>query len=113
MINIYNISFLMGVLSDPTRIRIWMLLQSSEVCVCHIVSILGLANSTISEHLSNLKKADLVDVRRQGKWAYYKAITPALLPMQFTTLIQESLFQDVQIQNDLKMLQKLQGENPC
>lgn len=108
-----DISILTTAFSDSNRVRIWMLLQSQEVCVCHIVSILKLANSTISEHLSHLKKADLVTARKQGKWVYYKANATTLFITDFTTLLQGILVQDKQIQADQKTLQKVLGENAC
>lgn len=110
---IKDISILTAAFSDPNRIRIWMLLQSQEICVCHIVSVLKLANSTISEHLSHLKKADLVTARKQGKWVYYKAITSTPFITDFTTLLQKTLVQDKQIQTDRITLQSVLGENAC
>ena len=56
---------------DPTRARILKLLEQGELCVCEVMEILSLGQSTVSEHLSQLKKAGLVSSRRQGRWAYY------------------------------------------
>ena len=59
-------------LSDGQRVRILMLLRGGELCVCRIVEVLALAPSTISKHLSLLSEADLVEVRKDGRWAYYR-----------------------------------------
>lgn len=59
-------------LADPQRVRILLLLRGGELCVCQIVEVVGLAPSTISKHLSLLADAGLVDVRKQGRWAYYR-----------------------------------------
>ena len=59
-------------LADEPRIRILMLLESGELCVCQIVAVLRLAPSTVSKHLSILAAADLVLLRKQGRWAYYR-----------------------------------------
>jgi DNA-binding transcriptional ArsR family regulator len=59
-------------LSDGQRIRIMMLLRGGELCVCRIVEVLALAPSTVSKHLSILSEADLVEVRKDGRWAYYR-----------------------------------------
>lgn len=59
-------------LSDGQRIRIMMLLRGGELCVCRIVEVLALAPSTVSKHLSILNEADLVEVRKDGRWAYYR-----------------------------------------
>ena len=59
-------------LADGQRVRILLLLQAGELCVCQIVEVLGLANSTVSKHLSLLAAAGLVDLRKDGRWAYYR-----------------------------------------
>ena len=59
-------------LADLQRVRILMLLQGGERCVCQIVEVLALAPSTISKHLSILSAAGLVDSRKDGRWAYYR-----------------------------------------
>ena len=73
-------------LSDMQRLRIMLLLRSGELCVCQIIAVLGLAPSTVSKHLSILSTAELVDSRKEGRWAYYrlpqgaalKAVKPVL-----------------------------------
>ncbi|MCL6581243.1 MAG: metalloregulator ArsR/SmtB family transcription factor [Firmicutes bacterium] len=59
--------------SDATRLRILTLVTREEMCVCHIVRAVGLAQPTVSLHLGKLKRAGLVEERRAGQWAYYKA----------------------------------------
>ena len=64
-------------LADPQRVRILMMLEPGELCVCQIVAVLGLAPSTVSKHLSILAAADLVMSRKEGRWAYYRLPDPA------------------------------------
>jgi len=59
-------------LSDPNRIRILMMLREGPLCVCEIVEILGLANSTISKHLSILRNANLIMDEKEGRWVNYR-----------------------------------------
>jgi ArsR family transcriptional regulator, arsenate/arsenite/antimonite-responsive transcriptional repressor len=59
-------------LADKTRLRILALLGKNEVCVCHIHDSLGLPQPTVSRHLAYLRRAGLVDVRRDGVWMHYK-----------------------------------------
>jgi DNA-binding transcriptional ArsR family regulator len=59
-------------LGDLQRLRILMMLQPGELCVCQIVEVLGLAASTVSKHLSILHGARLVDSRKEGRWSYYR-----------------------------------------
>jgi DNA-binding transcriptional ArsR family regulator len=47
------------------------MLRSGELCVCQITEVLGLAPSTVSAHLRELKLADLVTERKDGRWVYF------------------------------------------
>ncbi|MHB8056942.1 MAG: ArsR/SmtB family transcription factor [Desulfuromonadaceae bacterium] len=59
-------------LSDPIRLRIVLLLQAEgELCVCDLMEVLKLPQSTISRHLAYLKRSCWVDTRREGIWMYY------------------------------------------
>jgi ArsR family transcriptional regulator len=59
-------------LSDPIRLRIILLLQTEgELCVCDLMAVLGLPQSTVSRHLAYLKRSCWVDTRREGVWMYY------------------------------------------
>lgn len=59
-------------LSDETRLRILSLLGQGELCVCDLMAILELPQSTVSRHLATLRNAELVVDRRQGVWMYYR-----------------------------------------
>jgi DNA-binding transcriptional ArsR family regulator len=59
-------------LADLQRVRILMMLQPGELCVCQIVEVLALAPSTVSKHLSILAGSGLVDSRKEGRWMYYR-----------------------------------------
>jgi len=59
-------------LSDPIRLRIILLLQAEgELCVCDLMAVLKLPQSTVSRHLAYLKRSCWVDTRRQGLWMHY------------------------------------------
>ena len=71
-------------LADPTRVRILGLLGGGETCVCHIHESLRLPQSLVSRHLAYLRRAGLVEARKQGLWVHYRLarradVTPALL----------------------------------
>ena len=53
--------------------RVWMVekLSSGELCVCEFYNALELDYSTISRHLTVLKKAGIVDSRKSGKQVFY------------------------------------------
>lgn len=59
-------------LGDVTRLRILALLLAGEVCVCHIHESLKLSQPKVSRHLAYLRRAGLVDTRRDGLWVYYR-----------------------------------------
>lgn len=58
-------------LAHQTRLQILGLLFNGEVCVCQIMAILNLPQSTASRHLAILKNAGLVVDRRDGTWVHY------------------------------------------
>jgi ArsR family transcriptional regulator, arsenate/arsenite/antimonite-responsive transcriptional repressor len=59
-------------LADPTRLRILGLVAGGEVCVCHLHEALGVPQPTASRHLAYLRRAGLVEGRREGLWVYYR-----------------------------------------
>lgn len=70
---------LLKMLADERRLAIMALLAGGELCVCHLVEILGLPQSTVSHHVGALRRAGLVRDRRDerdGRWTYY-ALEPA------------------------------------
>jgi len=59
-------------LGHPSRLRLLALLQRGELCVCQTVAVLAQAASTISAHLSELKRAGLIQERREGKLVFHR-----------------------------------------
>jgi ArsR family transcriptional regulator, arsenate/arsenite/antimonite-responsive transcriptional repressor len=59
-------------LADRTRLRILGLLLTGEVCVCDIHESLKIPQPKASRHLAYLRRAGLVDTRRQGLWVHYR-----------------------------------------
>ena len=65
-------------LSDSTRLRALMLIQSEgEVCVCELTFALNESQPKISRHLALMRDAGMVQSRREGTWMHYR-IDPAL-----------------------------------
>ena len=65
------------VVADPNRLRILLLLKGEELSVAELQEILGMGQSTISTHLSQLKQVGLVEDRRTGKNSLYRLAIPA------------------------------------
>ena len=59
-------------LGDSTRLRILGLLLTGEVCVCHIHESLRITQPKASRHLAYLRRAGLVETRREGLWIHYR-----------------------------------------
>ena len=65
-----TINFL-RLLTDPTRLRLILLLEQEELSVAELQDVLGMGQSRISSHLAQLKRAGVVEDRRAGKNVYY------------------------------------------
>jgi ArsR family transcriptional regulator len=61
------------VLSDPTRLRLMLLLVEEELTVAELQEILGMPQSRISASLGQLKREGLAVDRRVGKNIFYSA----------------------------------------
>jgi len=58
-------------LSDPTRLRIFLLLMDRDLCVCELTFVLNMEQSRVSHQLRLLRDADLVEDKRDGRWIIY------------------------------------------
>ncbi len=100
-------------LSDQQRLRILMLLNGGELCVCQIVEVLELAPSTISKHLFLLENADLITGRKSGRWMYYRLKTKHTKPLSpLLKWLQAVLADDSQILKDRHTLKKVTSCDP-
>ena len=66
-----DLSFLLKIVSENSRLQILCILQKDEHCVCELIKETKLSQSLISHHLKDLKDANLVSDRKEGKWVYY------------------------------------------
>ena len=69
-------------LSDPIRFQVLEILRGGEHCVCDLNEQLNLSQSRLSFHLRVLKEANLVQVRQEGRWAYYRINIQSLQSLQ-------------------------------
>lgn len=67
-----DLEALFKALADVTRLRILGLLLDGEVCVCHIHESLRISQPKASRHLAYLRRAGLVETRRDGLWVHYR-----------------------------------------
>lgn len=59
-------------IAHPVRLRILSMLREGPLCGCQISAVVKLAASTVSEHLSELKKAGLVAEKKDGRWVEFR-----------------------------------------
>lgn len=71
--DIQVVSDLFKQLSDATRLRIFWILCHCEECVINLSAMMEMSSPAVSHHLRQLKSADLLVSRREGKEVYYKA----------------------------------------
>jgi ArsR family transcriptional regulator, arsenate/arsenite/antimonite-responsive transcriptional repressor len=69
---VVDMEMLFKALADATRLRILGLLLTGEVCVCHIHESLRIPQPKASRHLAYLRRAGLVETRRDGLWIHYR-----------------------------------------
>jgi ArsR family transcriptional regulator len=67
-------------LGDPIRLQLVDVLRhhAGKVCVCELVPLFDISQSTLSHHLKKLRDAGIVDSERTGLWAYYYVLPGAL-----------------------------------
>jgi len=96
-------------LADEKRVRMLMTLQERELCLCQIAGLLALALSTTSQHMSVLRRAGLVEGRKEGRWMYYRWPGPDASPAvrQALRWAQESLTDAPRVQRDRERLREI------
>ncbi|RJQ47906.1 MAG: ArsR family transcriptional regulator [Gaiellales bacterium] len=94
-------------LSDDTRLRILGLLLEGELCVCDLVAILDMPQSTVSRHLAYLRNSGLVTDNRQGVWMHYRlADGETVLHQDIFDLLRKDLAGLPQVITDQKALRE-------
>ncbi|MEW5983777.1 MAG: metalloregulator ArsR/SmtB family transcription factor [Acidobacteriota bacterium] len=95
-------------MGHPVRLRILAMLHSGPLCVCQMTAVLGLAASTVSGHLAELRRADLVAERKQGKWVEYSLVRDGPAASLIGPAL-DALAPDVQIRLDAELVRRLRA----
>jgi ArsR family transcriptional regulator len=69
----------MKALAHPTRLFIVDELSRGERCVCELTEAIGADVSTVSKHLSVLKRAGIVCHDKRGVQVFYRLRVPCIL----------------------------------
>lgn len=105
---------LLKAFADPTRLRILHVLAQGETCVGDLVSILGVTQPTASRHLGRLRRAGLVAVREDGRWAHYSLATARTAFHRRLLGCLESCFrEEPQLARDLAKAKSLRRTGGC
>ncbi len=68
-------------IASTQRIAILLAIGKGEACVCHLEAALGWRQAYISQHLMALRKADILQDRREGRYVFYQLKDPSLLDL--------------------------------
>lgn len=71
----------LSAIASPQRIAILLAIGKGEACVCHLEAALNWRQAYISQHLMALRKADILQDRREGRYVYYRLKTASYLDL--------------------------------
>lgn len=74
-----QIAACLSAIASPQRIAILLTIGNGEACVCHLEAALGWRQAYISQHLMALRKENILQDRREGRYVFYKLKNTALL----------------------------------
>lgn len=79
-----EIALRLKALADPVRVKLVSLLFNSgngELCSCDLAAAVELAESTVSHHLSQLRRAGLIESQRRGMNVYHRPRRESLIAL--------------------------------
>jgi len=68
-------------IASSQRIALLLAIGQGEACVCHLEAALGWRQAYISQHLMALRKADILQDRREGRYVFYRLKDASLLDL--------------------------------
>ena len=108
MIAMNSYATFFAALADENRLRLLHLMREGEACVCFLQGTLKTNQPKISRHLAYLRRAGLVEARREGKWMHYKLrpLSPHLQRILADVL--KALTTEPQIKRDAERVKQIQ-----
>ena len=61
-----------ALLADPLRLQIVRALAVEQLCTCHLMTITGAKQTTVSHHLRLLREAGAVSAEADGRFTWYR-----------------------------------------
>jgi DNA-binding transcriptional ArsR family regulator len=95
-------------LGHPARVRILAILRAGELCVCQITAVLRLAPSTVSAHLAELRRAELIAERKEGRWVHYR-LADSELAHHTSVELWQRVRRDPQIKDDAAVVKQIRS----
>jgi ArsR family transcriptional regulator len=105
---------LMKACADQTRLRLLNLMATEgEICVCHLVDVLGTNQPKVSRHLAYLKRAGLVSDRKDSLWVYYRlSESLAAHATRLIECVNSCCAESPEMQQDVTKLQEVRQAQP-
>ena len=72
---ISNLSFLLKLVGEESRLKLLCLMRQGEHCVCEMLEHFDMSQSLVSHHLADLKDAGLIQDRKKGRQVFYSLTT--------------------------------------
>lgn len=71
------------VMGDINRVKIVALIaREGDLCVCEICDTLQLSQPLVSRYLKQLKAADVLEGKKEGKWVHYRIVPQKSILLQ-------------------------------
>lgn len=96
------------VLANNKRLEIIQLLSHGELSVSQMVEMLGIRQANLSQHLSLLRQAKLVNSRREGVTIFYQLTDPSIA--QASAILRKFLIDQHSLDPDIAKLAEM-GKN--
>ena len=107
MAGLSDTSHALRALADPTRLRLLALLSREELSVAELTKILSTGQSTVSQHLAQLREAGLVADRKDGARTFYsRASTPGAAAQAWSEL-EETIAATPEVRSDRAVLEEV------
>ena len=109
-----NIKDILFAFSEEIRLRVILLLKDSRICVNCLTDVLSLPQSTISRHLSLLRRTGVAETRKDKLHSYYTLNTGepfGLLKKRLATTFYNTIKDTEPFKGDFKRLKKV--KNHC
>lgn len=109
-----EISNIIKLFSDQTRLRIINIIKEETLCVGEIQTLLNIKQSNVSRHLDKLKSSEIIIQIKNCQWIYYSINKEIFQKYSF---IEKILFEDINketiYKNDLENLKKYKQSKYC